>query len=81
MNEDNPTKKQLHLAGPMSSRDFAAWGVEDVAYVRKAVIDGTDLGDLRRRRVRDRRRARPRHGVCRRPAERSGAGQRPLMRC
>ncbi len=38
MNEDSG--RMLGLAGKMSSRDFAAWGVEDVAYVRKVVIDG-----------------------------------------
>lgn len=30
----------LGLTGRMSARDFAAWGIEDVAYVRKVTIDG-----------------------------------------
>jgi hypothetical protein len=38
---DNPTSKQLNLDGPMTARDLATWGVEDVAYVRQAVVDGT----------------------------------------
>jgi len=39
MTENNPTK-QLNLDGPMTARDFATWGVEDVAYVRHAIVDG-----------------------------------------
>ncbi len=39
MTDDNSTK-QLNMDGPMTARDFAAWGVEDVAYVRQAKIDG-----------------------------------------
>ena len=30
----------LGTAGRMSARDFALWGVEDVAYIRKIEIDG-----------------------------------------
>ena len=39
MTDDNPSK-QLNLEGPMTAHDFAAWGVEDVAYIREAVVDG-----------------------------------------
>ena len=39
MTSDNPTK-QTTLEGPMTARDFATWGVEDVAYVREAKVDG-----------------------------------------
>jgi len=41
MTSDNPTK-QLSLDGPMTARDFASWGVEEVAYVRQAVVNGKD---------------------------------------
>jgi hypothetical protein len=39
--DDNPTTKQSTLDRPMTARDLATWGVEDVAYVREAVVDGT----------------------------------------
>jgi len=38
---DYPTK-QLNLEGPMTARDFATWGVEDVAYIRQAVVNGKE---------------------------------------
>jgi hypothetical protein len=38
MNED--TAKMIGLHTHMSARDFASWGVSDVAYVRRITIDG-----------------------------------------
>ena len=38
MNED--FDRLFGLSGRMSARDFALWGVEDVAYIRPVEIDG-----------------------------------------
>jgi len=38
MNEEYP--RLIGSGGRMSARDFAMWGVEDVAYVRKVEING-----------------------------------------
>lgn len=32
--------RPLSIPGPMSERDFAAFGMEIIAYVRPAVVDG-----------------------------------------
>jgi len=37
MNEEN---KALSLRAKMSARDFAMWGVEDIAYIREVEVDG-----------------------------------------
>jgi hypothetical protein len=39
--DNNDASTVLHTVdGTMSARDFALWGVEDVAYIRFAQIDG-----------------------------------------
>jgi hypothetical protein len=32
--------KHLSVDGRMSARDFALWGIEDVAYIRMAEVEG-----------------------------------------
>jgi len=36
----NENPRTLGTGGRMSARDFALWGIEDVAYIRKVEIDG-----------------------------------------
>ncbi len=40
MNEDSGARLPSLLRARMSARDFATWGLEDVAYVRSVEIDG-----------------------------------------
>ena len=40
IDNDMATTRLLSVDGSMSARDFAMWGVEDVAYIRFATVDG-----------------------------------------